>query len=105
MLGFQPFVAILAEHYMRPETTARMREMLVPEGPEEASVWPDEYRQVLFNGSTRIRRFRSRVLLRAVRLKSFRPNPGRSRTVRLRIASLWASRPPQVTPHPARSGW
>jgi len=38
-------VVIVAEHYMRPETTARMRELLAPESPEEASVWADEYRK------------------------------------------------------------
>jgi len=32
-------IVIMAEHYMRPETAARMREMLGPEGPEEASAW------------------------------------------------------------------
>jgi hypothetical protein len=35
---------ILAEHYMRLETAARMRELLAPESPEEASAWADEYR-------------------------------------------------------------
>jgi hypothetical protein len=35
-------IVIVAEHYMRPETTARMRELLAPESPEEASVWADE---------------------------------------------------------------
>ena len=38
-------MVILAEHYMRPETATRMRELLAPETPEEASFWPDEYRQ------------------------------------------------------------
>ena len=37
-------IVIVAEHYMRPETAARMRELLAPESPEEASVWADEYR-------------------------------------------------------------
>ncbi|MGA2608950.1 MAG: hypothetical protein ABSH01_16025 [Terriglobia bacterium] len=34
-------VVIVAEHYMRPETAAHMRELLAPESPEEASVWAD----------------------------------------------------------------
>jgi hypothetical protein len=38
-------IVIVAEHYMRPETASRMRELLAPEGPEEASVWADEYRR------------------------------------------------------------
>ncbi|MGO9402139.1 MAG: S1/P1 nuclease [Terriglobales bacterium] len=37
-------IVILAEHYMRPATAARMRQVLAPESPEEASVWADEYR-------------------------------------------------------------
>ena len=37
-------IVILAEHYMRPETAARMLEVLAHESPEEASFWPDEYR-------------------------------------------------------------
>jgi hypothetical protein len=37
-------IAMVAEHYMRPETAARMRELLAPESPEEASAWADEYR-------------------------------------------------------------
>jgi len=37
-------IAIVAEHCMRPETAARMRELLGPESPEEASMWADEYR-------------------------------------------------------------
>jgi len=37
-------IVIVAEHYMRPETATRMRELLAPESPEEASVWADEYR-------------------------------------------------------------
>src|ERR1035437_6913103 len=37
-------IMILAEHNMHAETTARMRELLAPESPEEASVWADEYR-------------------------------------------------------------
>ena len=37
-------IVIVAEHYMRPETAARVRELLAPESPEEASVWADEYR-------------------------------------------------------------
>ena len=36
-------IATVAEHYMRPETAARVRELLAPESPEEASVWADEY--------------------------------------------------------------
>jgi len=40
----QQIVVIVAEHYMRPEIAARMRELLAPESPEEASVWADEYR-------------------------------------------------------------
>jgi hypothetical protein len=35
---------IVAEHYMHPEVAARMRELLAPESPEEASGWADEYR-------------------------------------------------------------
>src|SRR5208282_1666128 len=38
-------IVILAEHYMRPATAARMRELLAPESSEEASVWADEYRR------------------------------------------------------------
>jgi hypothetical protein len=30
-------IVIVAEHYMRPETAARMRQLLAPESPEEAS--------------------------------------------------------------------
>jgi hypothetical protein len=37
-------IVIMAEHYMRPEAVARMRELLAPASPEEASVWADEYR-------------------------------------------------------------
>ena len=37
-------IVIVAEHCMRPETATRMRELLAPESPEEASVWADEYR-------------------------------------------------------------
>jgi len=37
-------VVLVAQHYMRPETAARMRELLAPESPEEASVWADGYR-------------------------------------------------------------
>ena len=37
-------IVIVAEHYIRPEAAARMRELLAPESPEEASVWADEYR-------------------------------------------------------------
>ena len=37
-------IVIVAEHYMRPKTTAHMREPLAPESAEEASVWADEYR-------------------------------------------------------------
>jgi hypothetical protein len=36
---------IVVEHYVRPPTAARMRELLAPESPEEASVWADEYRR------------------------------------------------------------
>jgi hypothetical protein len=39
-------IVIVAEHYMRPETAARMRQLLAPESPEEASGWADEYRHV-----------------------------------------------------------
>jgi len=35
-------IAIVAEHYMRPEAATRMRELLAPESPEEASFWPDD---------------------------------------------------------------
>jgi hypothetical protein len=38
-------IVIVAEHYMRQETTGRMQELLAPETPEEASVWADEYRK------------------------------------------------------------
>jgi hypothetical protein len=38
-------IAIVAEHYMRPETTARMGELLAPESPEEASARADGYRR------------------------------------------------------------
>jgi hypothetical protein len=37
-------IVIVAEHYMRPTTAARMQELLAPETPEEASAWADEYR-------------------------------------------------------------
>ena len=37
-------IVIVAEHYTRPKTAALMRELLVQESPEEASVWADEYR-------------------------------------------------------------
>jgi hypothetical protein len=37
-------IVIVAEHYMRLETVARVRELLGPESPEKASVWADEYR-------------------------------------------------------------
>ncbi|HMD83859.1 MAG TPA: S1/P1 nuclease [Terriglobia bacterium] len=37
-------IVMVAEHYMRQETAARMRELLAPESPEDASVWADEYR-------------------------------------------------------------
>jgi len=37
-------IVIVAEHYMHPETATRMRELLAPESPEEASVWADDYR-------------------------------------------------------------
>jgi hypothetical protein len=37
-------IVILAEYYMRPETTARMGELLAPESPEEASARADGYR-------------------------------------------------------------
>lgn len=36
-------IVIVAEHYMRPETAARVRELLAPESAEEASGWDDEY--------------------------------------------------------------
>jgi hypothetical protein len=35
-------IVILAEHHMRPDTATRMRELLAPESPQEASLWPDE---------------------------------------------------------------
>jgi hypothetical protein len=38
-------IVIVAERYMRPETAARMRELLAPESLEQASVWADEYRK------------------------------------------------------------
>jgi len=38
-------IVIVAEHYMRPETATRMRELLAPESPEVASAWADEYRR------------------------------------------------------------
>jgi FAD/FMN-containing dehydrogenase len=34
-------IVIVAEHYMRPETATRMRELLDPETPEEASPWAE----------------------------------------------------------------
>ena len=34
-------IVIVAEHYMRQEAAARMRDLLTPESPEEASVWAD----------------------------------------------------------------
>jgi hypothetical protein len=37
-------IVIVAEVHMRPETAARMRALLAPESPEEASVWADQYR-------------------------------------------------------------
>ena len=37
-------IVIVAEHFMRTETTARMRKLLAPESPEEASGWAAEYR-------------------------------------------------------------
>ncbi len=37
-------IVIVAEHYMRPATAARMRKLLAPASPEEASGWADEYR-------------------------------------------------------------
>ena len=37
-------IVIVAEHCMRPKSAARMWELLAPEGPEEQSVWADEYR-------------------------------------------------------------
>lgn len=37
-------IAILAERYMRPETVARVRELLGPESIEDASVWADQIR-------------------------------------------------------------
>jgi hypothetical protein len=36
---------MVAEHFTRPETAARIRKLLAPESPEEASVWADEYRR------------------------------------------------------------
>jgi hypothetical protein len=38
-------IVMVAEHYIRPEIATRMRELLAPESPEEASVWADEYRR------------------------------------------------------------
>ncbi len=38
-------IVVVAERYMRPESTARIRELLAPESPQEASVWADEYRR------------------------------------------------------------
>ena len=38
-------IVLVAEHYMRPDTAAALRKLLAPESPEEASVWPDEYRR------------------------------------------------------------
>jgi hypothetical protein len=35
-------IVILAQHYMRPEAATRMRELLAPESPEEASSCPGE---------------------------------------------------------------
>ena len=37
-------IVIVAEHYMRPATATRMRELLGSQSPDEASVWADEYR-------------------------------------------------------------
>jgi hypothetical protein len=37
-------IVIVAEHYMRPATAARMRQLLAPETSEEASGWAGEYR-------------------------------------------------------------
>ena len=37
-------IVMVAEHNIRPETAARMRDLLAPESSEEASVWADEYR-------------------------------------------------------------
>jgi len=34
-------IVIVAEHSVRPETAALMRELLDPESPEEASPWTD----------------------------------------------------------------
>jgi hypothetical protein len=39
-------IVIVAEHYMRPETAARMRELLAPESPEEASAWAGQAPQI-----------------------------------------------------------
>jgi hypothetical protein len=36
-------IVIVAEHYMRPGTAARIRELLAPESPEGTSAWADEY--------------------------------------------------------------
>ena len=55
--------------------------------------------------STRIRKLGCTVPFQSIRLQPLRPNLRGNRTVRLRIASGWASSPSQVTPHPARSGW
>jgi hypothetical protein len=55
--------------------------------------------------SPRIRKSGGTVRLQLLRLKSLRSNLRRNRPVRLRIASLWASSPSEVTPHPAHSGW
>jgi nuclease S1 len=38
-------IAILAERYMRPETRARVHELLGPESIEDASVWADKIRE------------------------------------------------------------
>ena len=52
--------------------------------------------------STRIRKLGCTVPFQSIRLQPLRPNLRGNRTVRLRIASRWASSPSQVTPHPAR---
>jgi len=37
-------IVIAAKDYLRPATAAALKELLVPETSEEASVWADEYR-------------------------------------------------------------
>jgi hypothetical protein len=38
-------IVMVAGHYIRPETATRLRELLAPESPEQASVWADDYRR------------------------------------------------------------